>query len=916
MRLRTRRPLAQTRRQLALAALTLLLFSGAAAAAAPDARNVLRFHQWTIVFARGGFRAAFSGNPVLSVGTWPPLKILQSEELPDGIRFTADQRGTTVRIEYRRRHERIVCRWHAERKGRPARFTAMFTFPGGELADETVLLDGSPLRIPAKFEKHEFRHARSYVFSPDRPERRFSIDFRTCRFTNLRDFRRNGRDDLQIFATASESGDLEAVLDFTADAGKKRSERYDDERFVWLDDLHLPDLRLCRNRVRNPDFEAGLAFWGWGVTNVRTPQTPGYGWRIVEEGARLGTRCARYTVARGYNPPMLCTYPVAVKTGETYTASFYARTDAPGAGLSLFIHTAKWGEFPAGAGKRFRLQREWKRYEVTFRAPNPFLRLCFGDRWWDHKAEDQVQDAHIWLDSVQLEPGDRPTRFTQPPVICSSDTGTEDQCVEAGQPAAVVVRVVNACAETRCVRVETVIADLDRRVLLRRAWEESLPPWKRSERRIDLGGIRETGLLRVVMNARSGEYRETFYGRVCRFRPITSPPLLRYGWHMTPRPERARRLEQYGVWGSLSFQPPENPTLCRTLRNLQWVHVFTPAADRNCPIKVMQQKMAEQDWNVWEQWLDGRVRPYRDQVFWKTLNEPDAGDKSWTPADCVRAVEILRRVIRSAAPEARILTPDPCNGSVRGQTWLKRFFEAGGARLVDVVAIHTYRARPESPDLDRDLADLIRLKAAAELRDAPIMLTEGEGTAIYNIPEISMSPFSGFFEWRLGLLGLDVGRAEIAAAALKTRTLLAALKYAPTVTYYLSWRDDVQQGRPLVSLAAVNHLFSRLGRARFRRSWDGPGSVRCYLFETSDQRPVAVMWCHDLKVDRGERPPRQVRIDLPETFRVRVFDLMGNLMPVVSGEPITVCGRPCYICGPSGGLPALEAALGAALAQR
>jgi len=180
------------------------------------------------------------------------------------------------------------------------------------------------------------------------------------------------------------------------------------------------------------------------------------------------------------------------------------------------------------------------------------------------------------------------------------------------------------------------------------------------------------------------------------------------------------------------------------------------------------------------------------------------------------------------------------------------------------------------------------------------MFTEGEATARYALGDLGVSPFQGWADWRLNLLTLDVGRAEIAAAALMTRTLLACLKNAGEVTYYLSWADDVVDDHALASLGALNWLFERLRHATFLREYAIGTETKTYLFLPPDGAPVAVMWSYDLKVDRGEAEPGEVRIPLPVEGALEFHDLMGNRLEprVADGHAgVELAGRPVYVTG-------------------
>jgi hypothetical protein len=325
-------------------------------------------------------------------------------------------------------------------------------------------------------------------------------------------------------------------------------------------------------------------------------------------------------------------------------------------------------------------------------------------------------------------------------------------------------------------------------------------------------------------------------------------------------------------------------------------------------VKLFTEPMTEAKWQTYDAWLGSKIAPYHDQIYWKTMNEPNCGGYTWTPADNMRVVALMRQHIKALNPRALILTPDPYNASRDGQSWLEQFFQAGGNKLVDVVAIHTYRARPESPDLDHDIRTLIDLKAQYGLAHAPIMFTEGEGESPYALPEIGMSPFEGFYEWRLDLLGLDVGRAEIAAAGEMTRTLLACLKNDEQVKFYLTWRDDVAQHQPYATLGAVNFLLATLRHADFQHEYPIGEQTKTYLFQTPTRQPVVVCWSYDLKIDRGDVPPVQAHMPAPGAGW-QLVDFMGNpLTPSVAQGvwSFPVSGLPVYLLGPRGALPAAQ----------
>lgn len=894
----------------------LLLLAALLALVRPTYAADRTFHygQWQCL-VEGGVRFV-PGAAQIAEATVYGFDIKQREPTADGVRYTGSVNGKACVVTYTFAGGRLHC--HAEAQTGPdSRYALFVTFAGGDLADTTVLMDGQNVAIPAQRGQHEYQHATRFRFFGAQPERALGIDFPVCQFANLRDFRSDGRSDLQIMAFATDAGVIDAVFDMTTgEVEQGGGESSPGQRLVKDDDLHLPDLAKSRNFAQNPSFEGGRALWGTGVTDVRDPPRgvagQDWGWRISAEPgqARTGRRSALYTVAKGYNPAMLCTWPIAVKTDATYTASFYARTDRPGAGVSLFSQSAVW---PTWNDTRVQLTGEWKRYTLTFKAANPFLRLCFGDRWWDNTAGDQIDGAHIWLDDVQLEASGAATQFTQTPVFCTATTGQKDECLAlSAKHKAVRVTLVNTSARAALCRADVRVQDWRRRALLRRTVQANLGPWAQTTQTIPLDGLQARGLLRVQMDVQSGASRNTFYSRLALYETVPDVGAVRYGLHIEqPTPDEARYRRPFGVGGSLGFGELDDPALVPQLQALNWRHIFSPTYTPGSPVNVGGQKMTEADWAAYDDWLGKQVAPYARQRDWKTINEPNVGGYLWTPAEVARAVGLMRTHIKAANPQAQVLSPDPYNASRGGQSWLEDFFKAGGSKVVDTVAIHTYRGRPETPDLDDDIQSLVSLKAKYGLAGAPLLFTEGEGVSPYSLPEIGMSPLSGFYEWRLDLLTPDVGRSELTSAALMTRTLLACLKNSDQVKFYLSWRDDMAQGQPWASLCAVNWLQARLRHARFQREYRLGDQTKTYVFQTPDTTPMAVFWSYDLKIDRGDAPPAQARVPIPGPGW-RLFDFLGNpLTPQVAHGVwhFPVSGLPVYLRGPQGGSSALATAL-------
>ena len=119
-----------------------------------------------------------------------------------------------------------------------------------------------------------------------------------------------------------------------------------------------------------------------------------------------GSRVAVLKIVDG-RPAHLTSPVVAMKGGQTYTLSAYARSEAAAASIQLSVwnRPMDWRETPDARGRVLPLSGEWRRYELTFNIPS----------YMDQGAVDIVAvadaEAEVWVDAVQLEEGPMATPF-------------------------------------------------------------------------------------------------------------------------------------------------------------------------------------------------------------------------------------------------------------------------------------------------------------------------------------------------------------------------------------------------------------------------------------------------------------------------------------------------------------------------
>ncbi|MFG0249448.1 MAG: glycosyl hydrolase, partial [Phycisphaeraceae bacterium JB051] len=816
----------------------------------------------------------------------------------------------------------------------------LLSFDGELLAGKAVGLDKRTITVPQRFEKHEFPHARKMTFFSDTPQKQMTIEIDGVHFANLRDYRNQpNRRDFQVFvhtkknSTAHMKITLGPVAENTQPQADKQTKpkqnaiakksnadklkpdisklRLFTPSWAKRDALALATSTMPVNLLPNPGFEADLSSWTWGITSYTMPDRDLQSWHLDAQVKRTGRQSLRYDVKRGQVPPMACTMPFATQPGKTYTVSFYAKPQHAGMRTSVFLQTDTWPKFQ---GKRYTLKDGWQRYTCTFKAINAMVRIGLGDPWAVINRKDQ-RDGSIWFDDVQLHEGDGALDFTQQPLQIWSDTQTREQYLFTSQPKSTVsIHAANTTSQSQQVTLKVDVQDVWGKTHHTQTFTSDIAANQRKTFEIPLESVKLKGMLRLNMHAELAwqKTQVTAYGRVARLVDLSQSDLgaFRYAqrrdWVL---PRDVPFLKQLGVRGTLSFFLPKDPSVIEQFNAMDFLHIVTMLSKRDLDVPHFHDaRYTDADLAKLEKALGQRLPAYAAQPVWKTINEPNTSGYMSTPEDCAKAVTLFAQKAKAVNPNAVVLTPDPYNASRSGQSWLDQFFKAGGNRAVDAVSIHTYRARPEDPDLATDISRLIDLKARHGLSDAPIYFTEGEGTCPYNVPEMNATPLRGFYPWRLGPVSQDVGHAERLAAAMMCRTLLACLANREHVRYYLNWyQEEAPQlqpmpGHPDVSMAAINNLLNLVGNRSLHSEQLIGDDSRTYVFAGDDGSTVTATWLYDLKVDRGESEGKEFTMPkLPAGWKL--LDFQGNPVPVKQEQDrlaMMLASHPVFLVTPAG----------------
>ncbi len=295
-------------------------------------------------------------------------------------------------------------------------------------------------------------------------------------------------------------------------------------------------------------------------------------------------------------------------------------------------------------------------------------------------------------------------------------------------------------------------------------------------------------------------------------------------------------------------------------------------------------------------------------AWWSKDGTPETASKNFA-----KVLKAFYQGVKEGNPAAKVFQDDPCNMSPDGgiaetDHLLAEVNKLGGVKF-DMIGIHTYRNRPESPDLDADTQTLFKVLEKNGYGNTPVFWPEGMHYGPYTIPQwgIESARWLPPGAWYYGALSYDMGWTEKISAAWRARSWLVALKYQDRVKSFLSgahinnFEMDMNM-TPYATQKISNTLGHLLGDAYFRKDVRFAPYIRAYIFEDAQKRPVAAVWCHHPKLDAGIMPAPMAWTNFNGSLE-QIFDLMecersfkpdvkGNVKFPVSSFPLFFRGKP------------------------
>lgn len=740
--------------------------------------------------------------------------------------------------------------------------------------------------------------------------------------------------------------------------------------FRAVDNLDMPD-NSSRNLIANPSFEQGLlgyfVFSGGRGNNYSKEKWETPMFALDKKEHRFGSSSLRITTFFAHDKRddyrnlrtaiNLSTQHTAVAPG-TYTLSFYMKGSHPGEQtFNIWVSPYNYGphnHWLAVKNGRLTLPvtKEWKRYVTTFRIESTMpLSVRFN-------AVSSQKRGFVWLDGIQVEKGAKMTDFDVKPVEARLVTSDPDNFVSASAPLDAKLEIQSVPNSTG--KGVTTIRNFYRETVAKREFSFRTDSNGRAVVPLKLGRIgKGIFLLRTDYTLADGrkcydQHRLTIldflenkhphrflfsdnygglYENADLYRILDRYKKVGFGakaQDFTGDPLIHSTFEKFGIPiseiiitrgyrskdGIRHFGVSENLSLRHDLQNgshLLFRDFYQDSGGVITPAYLEKVRKG----------CEKLARKYPHIIRWQFSNEMGAGfpnewwSKEGTPEKRAENFALILKAftegIKAGNPKAEVSADCPWNmnptGGIQETADLLRACNKLGFKF-DRLACHTYRASPESPDLDADTALYLETVGKLGYTKEPLFWSEMMHWGPYTIPAwnvVSADWMGAPKSWVNGSISYDMGWVEKISAAWRARSWLVALKYSDRVKTACAASDmnnfamDLNL-TPFASQVMPNTLGNLLGDSKFRKDVRFAAYIRTYIFEDGQKRPVAAVWCHLPALDEGRQDAPVAEADFGTSLE-SVIDLMNNERAFTPGKvKFAVTSFPLFFRGKPGTL--------------
>ena len=666
-------------------------------------------------------------------------------------------------------------------------------------------------------------------------------------------------------------------------------------------------------------------------------------------------------------------HPVVADAGR-HVLSFYAKSDKPGdirfaTWIGNFSTGSPFAEIPGGM-LRVYPEKGWKRYVLKVDIPVSMPAVIHLSA----SSRSGSPGGKVWVDSIQFEKGEEATDFVAPPAESELLTSSPDDFLDAGSPikARLAISAAPGAKGKAHVRLRDFFGEA--------RFDGSFPFEADSSGHAEIapgfdGASIGLGLFTVDTEyelADGTSAREFDRFAVCDFLHNDHPrrflcsddygPLGReenirhqldrwrkVGFGMKSVEPGSPRREAFELYASngipvCAVHVPSRYTDAKGVKH--WCYrlhtsdvadrknvaaasdvLFTdPLLDPDCPDNVPTEKYLAKV-------RAGAARLAREYPFverWQFGSEffGTYSTEFWSPDGVVsnaymnyaKILKAFGEGIKSVSPEKPYAGDDPWNlNHGKGIAEIEGILTAANALgwKFDRISAHSYRNRPESPDLDADLAATRAMLKRLGYGDAPLDLSEGMHWGPYEIPQwgtISASWGTTPATWVGGALSYDIGWTEKVSAAWFARSWIIALRHdvrSACAGVFKNFALEHDRLTPRAAQLAPNVIGHMLGHAKsFLADVRFAPNVRAYVFDDGFGRPVAAVWGCDPEVDAGRKASPMAEVDMRGSLE-RVVDFMNNprLIPQEGVFSFPVSPFPLFLRGKKGDAEKFVAAL-------
>jgi hypothetical protein len=730
---------------------------------------------------------------------------------------------------------------------------------------------------------------------------------------------------------------------------------YAESGTLWIDEVEIvPAEKLkmaftgaieptgSRNLVPNAGFEAGTDGWtslgeqcGWG-------NLPSLFGRIVTGQAVDGERCLMIELGPGktsvtwfdyfaprrieQKAPLAANVGwIAVKPGGKYTLSARMRADRTPVPAALLVRQCDPGGWPQDETAQVALDREWRRYTLTFDARRSYVFVAVGP----DLRKDAQDTATVFLDSIQLEEGREAGPFVfREPVEIGFETGKFGNVFEPGEKAGFKVTGSNSGPREARIRLSAGIEDYFGRTSPAPVLSLDIPAGKTASLfwPLPLHGL-GTSRARIAWESEGRKHASDIRLAVIEpYRETDSP----FGVNHAPvTVELCRALLRAGVtwardwtlkWsevepeqGKFDFKAADDQigrqlnagfrTLCLLppFPSANWASSAPADLDiTGYPGIRLKMAYAPKDPSLLARFIERTVGRYKDRMrVWEFLNEPVYTDyalpgegqrrpgAAYTVKDYVGLLRTAGSAMKRADPDCRVI------GGMGGwpDQLVDEFIGEGGLEALDILNLHIYPSKAPPESFIEPMAKLNgMMKKRGTVR--PIWVTE---YSYYGADDLPWTPFNAVSDndWA-GARLLD---SEKECAEYSVRFALVMLGAGVEKIFYHSGANAEANaagleccllgagGVPRKVYAAQSALANLLGSApRFAgrlTAPEGSEGLYGYAFQCGG-RAVLAAWADDA----GDG----WTIAAPDG--VEAFDILGN--PAGRG-PWALSGSPVYL---------------------